>query len=373
MAVQRPCMIAVGGRWREIEEQNLQLGAALSELGAQAEGDRRALHRAQAELEAEVGAASRGREELHEVRAEARASAQEVAALRRALAYQEEVAARAEALAEERQATIVCLGEACSEAERGRAAEADAANRCRARLAGRTVDLDQETRRSAEAAARSEALACELASTEERLSHRGTHVDRLLREKERLWSQLEQLRASTTTTIRSGGCEAAHKRPTAPGRQPRTKTCGDAKARGRLQPRAASAPRLLRGQQPPASAGNTQGCGQACSSELREPGQAAAASPGGPPRALTSSAAPARAAAAVAAAAACVAASSPPAAVSATTVVDLERKLWQAHRALQRERGLHTQTNEELASLRRTAMLATGVATPAVGAPVDAS
>mmetsp|Transcript_56147 Transcript_56147/g.159225 ORF Transcript_56147/g.159225 Transcript_56147/m.159225 type:complete len:299 (-) Transcript_56147:23-919(-) len=186
--------VAVGGRWLLLEEENGAVAAQLRESSSEAAALSAALAATRQQLQAEhteAGALARQRDLAV---AEASENSEELASLRSAYAELATAGARAEALAEgrgeelEAAASLRCSLEQSLESSRaGAASQAE-----RAAKTGRRLGSECEERREAEA--RWEALSAELATAEGHLINRGTHVDLLLRDKQRLWEQLARAR-----------------------------------------------------------------------------------------------------------------------------------------------------------------------------------
>ncbi|CAE8642015.1 unnamed protein product, partial [Polarella glacialis] len=103
---------------------------------------------------------------------------------------------RAERLGQESEAFAAACGQLRSELE---ASQAEASRR-RSLAAGAEQSAAFERSAKGRAEARNEHLEAELAAAQCRLANRGTHVELLIRERERLWAQLERSR-------RRGGAE----------------------------------------------------------------------------------------------------------------------------------------------------------------------
>ena len=186
--------IAVGGRWREIEDENAQLRRDLVDSRAQLEQQEAELKASFSELEASRAEAFGLRRQEEESMVEAQrlcealesskkareeVEAQNLEAARR----EEELLATKEALCLE----VKKLGQGLEEAN-------DGAFQLRAQLATKEQLLALETSLKKKAEAKNEMFHVELSTLESRYGKQSTHVQLLLREKERLWSQLSRSR-----------------------------------------------------------------------------------------------------------------------------------------------------------------------------------
>merc|ERR1719190_253382 len=77
-------------------------------------------------------------------------------------------------------------------------------SRLRLQAANAEISGAREQSGRCEAEAHGKHLQAELAVVEARLTNRGTHVDLLLREKERLWSQLSRARQAADSPKKAG-------------------------------------------------------------------------------------------------------------------------------------------------------------------------
>jgi len=186
--------VSLGGRWQEMEEKNVALRAELqachgeavqAELTlAAAESERRA---AEKEADASCRRGNECAEQVLQLQSEA-------TFLSRALAEAAEDNARIECCAQEFARSHSTAADECS-ALRQRSEEAEAEMSSLRRLVSEfegCASQEQAGRREAET--RCDCLQAELSLAEARLTNRGTHVDLLLRDKERLWVQLERAR-----------------------------------------------------------------------------------------------------------------------------------------------------------------------------------
>lgn len=194
--------VAVGGRWREIEEQNVAQARHLKELRSEAEVERAALQSSRmrvAELEALAAKFCLERD------AEAAASQEfraEIRILRTQLGDSCEQGSASQLQASELQAECVArLAEVTTLQEALEATRAEARS-FRSQLAATAQRLALEQSSRNEANALVDRLKAELQAAEGRLINRGTHVELLLKEKERLWAQL--MRARRVPEVKRG-------------------------------------------------------------------------------------------------------------------------------------------------------------------------
>eukprot|EP00929_Paragymnodinium_shiwhaense_P040155 TRINITY_DN20987_c0_g1_i1.p1 TRINITY_DN20987_c0_g1~~TRINITY_DN20987_c0_g1_i1.p1 ORF type:complete len:341 (-),score=67.09 TRINITY_DN20987_c0_g1_i1:263-1231(-) len=186
--------VALGGCWQELEERNSALRALLqtseSEL-ALAESARAQAIQAEEHFErSEVAEHTR----RHQVEEEAGQLRCEVLFLRTALSEASQAGEEATSKAQASSSHAVSLRDEFAESQAALERESLAASSLRGKLAAIECRASCEASALAEAVARSECLSAELQVAEARFCNRGTHVDLLLRDKTRLWSQLEKLR-----------------------------------------------------------------------------------------------------------------------------------------------------------------------------------
>ena len=186
--------IAVGGRWREIEDENSQLqhqlaasearfSAQKSELDAVCEK----LKLATSELERlEVSNMSKTAE-MHLLEESLNASTEEIGEMRAAA---EVSASTIQLQNSQQQASAAEIEHLRRELE----GELHQIGQMKSQLASKeqTLALESSLRRKAEA--RNELFHAEMCTLESRFAKQGTHVQLLLRDKERLWSQLSRTR-----------------------------------------------------------------------------------------------------------------------------------------------------------------------------------
>eukprot|EP00931_Biecheleriopsis_adriatica_P109394 TRINITY_DN83657_c0_g1_i1.p1 TRINITY_DN83657_c0_g1~~TRINITY_DN83657_c0_g1_i1.p1 ORF type:complete len:311 (-),score=79.28 TRINITY_DN83657_c0_g1_i1:70-1002(-) len=186
--------IFVGGRWRKIEEENEVLQSELAESRRETAVSATALRCAEAGLEAAARTEEKLRAELSAATADATCCGQSLAASR--LAFDE--VSEAVALANCRAAELAQARSILSEEAAQLHQALDRAQReaCGARTAlaasEQRISLERSCRGKAES--RGEHLEAEVAVGQNRLVAARTHVELLLREKERLWGQLARSR-----------------------------------------------------------------------------------------------------------------------------------------------------------------------------------
>ena len=200
--------IAVGGRWREIEDENAQLRrdlVASQVLREQQEAD---LNKASEELEALKSEALDLRQQAQEKIEEAQGLCEALESSEKAREQLEkqklEAACREEELVATQEALcleVKTLGQSLEEAK-------DLAKQLRAQLATKEQHLGLEMSLKKKAEAKNEILEVELSTMETRYGKQSTHVQLLLREKERLWSQLSRSREQKPCEPPKVRCEA---------------------------------------------------------------------------------------------------------------------------------------------------------------------
>mmetsp|Transcript_11687 Transcript_11687/g.31463 ORF Transcript_11687/g.31463 Transcript_11687/m.31463 type:complete len:353 (-) Transcript_11687:53-1111(-) len=207
--------VVFGGRWLQLEEQRDSLEARLGAYCNEATEATNAASAAKilAEAADKMSAAWRGECERATQCVEEYTS--EVSHLRLALsaarACGEEAETRADHLGEAHEALVA------EHAVRGRALDASMSEA--ARFRGEAADAEAHSASEAAALTKAEAncerLQAELCMATGRLANRATHVDLLLRDKERLCGQLARARQKTDATSAPG--ETAVERGVAPG------------------------------------------------------------------------------------------------------------------------------------------------------------
>jgi len=194
MAISVPVTVAVGGRWQEIEDANHRLSRDLAVAEEDAISQKSALAKAEAALQMAASRDSSLREALE-------AKAAEAEALRESLVLSAQALAETSAAASIANEEVSQLTSSCSsfsfECQRLRQSLEESlaeASRTMTQLAARQQDLSLESSQKAEMAAKNLHLESELAMLQSRYTNQGTHVQLLLREKERLWTQLSRCR-----------------------------------------------------------------------------------------------------------------------------------------------------------------------------------
>ncbi|CAE7207006.1 unnamed protein product [Symbiodinium necroappetens] len=194
MAISAPVTVAVGGRWQEIEDANHRLSRDLALAEEDAVSHKLALAKAEASLRMADSRNSGLREALEAKAAEAEAFRESLVLSAQALA--ETSAAASIANEEVSQLTSSCSSSAfeCQRLRESLEESLAEASRTMTQLAAKQQDLSLESSQKAEMAAKNLHLESELAMLQSRYSNQGTHVQLLLREKERLWTQLSRCR-----------------------------------------------------------------------------------------------------------------------------------------------------------------------------------
>eukprot|EP00928_Gymnodinium_smaydae_P051786 TRINITY_DN3540_c0_g1_i5.p1 TRINITY_DN3540_c0_g1~~TRINITY_DN3540_c0_g1_i5.p1 ORF type:complete len:338 (-),score=81.52 TRINITY_DN3540_c0_g1_i5:90-1103(-) len=327
--------VALGGRWRLLEEENLALRAEL-------ETRNRAIGLAESTAEHAQQGWRLAEAQAERRRAEAEAAVAEVAALRLQLSSEtcklEEAAAAHGAMSQRADELNAAREALTSEGAQLRATLGNcesAAARFRSAAAGSELKLAREEGLRCEAEASGERLRAELNVAEGRLKNRGTHVELLLREKERLWGQLSRARKRGDATAPGSASSAAP-----PGTPPRNAALSDSDVASSAGLRSCSTPAPRRagagGGYPPGSpgaAGSPSGPGS--------PGASLGSPSPGAAKAVRNSRGPASRGGG-----SCVSCAG--GAGRCAAAMELERKAWHAQRALERERKSHEETRERL-------------------------
>lgn len=228
-------------------------------------------------------------------RQELRDGQSEAAFLRRALEEGAEVNAGLQSRVFEISSAHDRLFAECAALQRGFRAEEEEASQLQILAARAELRASREEGGRLEAEARRDCLQVELSVAEGRLINRGTHVDLLLRDKERLWGQLARARRGTCTNDES-------KEPPSTPQKDDVATGRPAGASGRVRPRSAA--------------------GSACSTPTKGPHRRSPSASAG-----NESKTPAP---------------------QEERCLELERQLWHTQRALERERAGHEQAREAL-------------------------
>jgi len=301
--------VAFGGRWNTLQEEN-------SVLTAEIRASQEEVSWAGVELEA---ARRRNREvndeattlqsAFYESTLTSSMLTGELATMRCALGDASEAGAAAAQRAAERKYALEALESENMTLRSDIAVAQEAASRSELLAAAAEIRAAQERSGRHEAEACAENLTAKLSASEARLANRATHVDLLLRDKERLWAQLSRARRrSAGATVGEAGVSTSRIR--------QGKLAADRDAVVNSQ--SPSGTSRLRYHGKPTAVTMGQRTVLSASSASREAQKGSAAPPGGHER----------------------------------EVAELQRQLWHMRRALERERVSHEQTREALLLLR---------------------
>mmetsp|Transcript_62359 Transcript_62359/g.97029 ORF Transcript_62359/g.97029 Transcript_62359/m.97029 type:complete len:335 (+) Transcript_62359:68-1072(+) len=186
--------VGLGGSWRALENENKRLAACLANAtheAARAEEYRQHAERARehaCKAEA-VAFEERARAEIE--RAEWRS---EASALQKSLSESSDANTETSTKLTLSSDTCNALHTELATCQQALRKESDQAAALRAKIASAESHAAQECTALAEMTASHECVSAELHVAESRLSKRAMHVDLLLRDKERLWSQVARLR-----------------------------------------------------------------------------------------------------------------------------------------------------------------------------------
>lgn len=290
-----PPRVGVGGRWRVLEEENDELSLELQTLRNEVASTRQELQVAKCGFAASASDADALRGECHETTVEVCRLRGELASVSASLWETSEARVVANGRVDQLEVARTELTEECSSIQRSFEVLREETVQQRRILASSELRAANEGAGRCRAEADIERLRAEVEAAAFRLVNRGTHVDLLLREKERLWGQLSRERKR---------CE------------PRAKVAENTTAAGGTQTHAkkARAPpgSGVEGGVRPASAGAQPRQGKGAGKMLKASHQLATSNP------------------------------------AASSVAELERRLWHTQRALDKERQSHEETRESL-------------------------
>lgn len=235
-----PPRIGVGGRWREIEEENrtlcLELRAWQSEAALAHEQTEAAVHEA-AMMRLQATAAEQA---CQRTKDEAAHLCNELSFVREALSEAAIASATLESRACEAEDARQRLSAECSALQLRLCAHEEENFRMESISSKAELKASREESGRLDAETSRDSLKAELSVSEGRLVNRGTHVELLLRDKERLWGQLARARRSSTTKDSSKDPPETPKKATASSRsQPHagTRPCSAASPVCRTPPK----------------------------------------------------------------------------------------------------------------------------------------
>lgn len=301
-----PPRVGVGGRWHAIEEENRALASELQAWRGEAEsahGELATARREEQALQSQSAASEAvceaSNQELHDCQSEA-------AFLRQTLARGAEASADLQGQIFEVTGARSELAAECAALQRSLGKHEEQASQLQGLAARAELKASREESGRLEAEASRDCLRAELNIAEERLVKRGVHVDVLLQDKQRLWSQLSRARRSNCIETDSKDAPRTPKKgESAPIREHIASHSGHARPRS-----ASSTPTKA----PPK--------GSACSTPTKVPCR----------RSVNTTAN----------------SDSRPLALQDERCLELQRRVWQLEKALERERAGHEQARESL-------------------------
>lgn len=192
--------IAVGGRWREIEDDNSKLRSKLADLEHQFLMQKNLLDHVSQKLEVATSETDALRmenmsktDELHSLEASFCASTAEIAEMKATAEVSASMICHMNSQQDASSEKIQSLRQDLEEALRE-------ACQLKVHIASKEQALALESSLKKKAEAKSQLRHAELCTLESRLAKQGTHVQLLLRDKERLWSQLSRCRGTKETS-----------------------------------------------------------------------------------------------------------------------------------------------------------------------------
>eukprot|EP00438_Fugacium_kawagutii_P029708 Skav204893 [mRNA] locus=scaffold1926:43080:43751:+ [translate_table: standard] len=205
--------IAVGGRWREIEEDNSKLRSRLADLEHQSLTQKDSLDHVSQKLEVTTS-------EMHALRMENMSKTAELHSLEESFCASTAEIAEMKATAEVSALTIRQMNSqqdassAKIQSLRQELEEAlQQACQLKVQIASKEQALALESSLRKKAEAKNQLYHAELCTLESRLAKQGTHVQLLLRDKERLWSQLSRCRGTKEPSMQKQEDESGTRKP----------------------------------------------------------------------------------------------------------------------------------------------------------------
>eukprot|EP00927_Polykrikos_kofoidii_P072439 TRINITY_DN68558_c0_g1_i1.p1 TRINITY_DN68558_c0_g1~~TRINITY_DN68558_c0_g1_i1.p1 ORF type:complete len:408 (+),score=70.93 TRINITY_DN68558_c0_g1_i1:85-1308(+) len=329
-----PPRIAVGGRWRALEEENQTLAAELAAHRCEVSAATSACAAAESIVKGSEEIAAASQKECAEAKIEATELRCEISILRCNLNEASEAAEQSRDYSEQLEKANEILLEELFLSQEDSDVLRKQASALRASGAACEVRVRHEVDAMAVAESSCERLRAELEVMESRLANRGTHVDLLLRDKERLWTQLSRARRQSEGGGGCGGIAGGkdHMTTTKPRElaidgntdssvNPNRELCDSSSGNGRVESEA-------------------KGAGVRTASAPSRPSKHTKKQPTAKARLSQPGSGDARIVAGVATPAACKSRTD----CKESRTAELERKLWHLQKALEKERTAHEQT-----------------------------